>query len=190
LIETVLSIKNEKAIEKGTQFKFRYIPIPLAAGIVIPFALSTIVLLNSRQYGYLFVLLPIVAAIMTDSGAYFIGVTMGKHRPFPNISPNKTIEGFVGGVITGTAGMMIYGIVITYTTELKVLFPVLFIYGVVGALITETGDLVYSIIKRKCGIKDYGRIFPGHGGALDRFDSMTFVAPAMALLVNFLPAIY
>ena len=183
VIEAVLSIKSEKV------FKFRKIPIALAGGILIPLMLSALVGLKSMTYGHLFVLLPIIAAFMTDSGAYFTGMAMGKHKPFPNISPNKTVEGFVGGIIAGTVGMMIYGIILSYTTSLGIIFPVLIVYGVAGAIVTELGDLVFSLIKRKCCIKDYGNLIPGHGGALDRFDSMTFAAPTMYLLVKILPAI-
>ncbi|MCL2819224.1 MAG: phosphatidate cytidylyltransferase [Oscillospiraceae bacterium] len=189
LIEFVLTYKSKKAIQKGTQLKFFQIPVALAAGMLIPFMLSALVSLKTMPYGHLFVLLPIIAAFMTDSGAYFIGVTMGKTKAFPTISPNKTIEGCVGGVIVGTLGMLIYGIILSSTTSLTVVFPALILYGIIGAVITEFGDLVFSFFKRKCGIKDYGKIMPGHGGALDRFDSMTFCAPVMYLLVLLVPAV-
>jgi len=189
LIEAVLTIKNTKAIEKGTQLKFRQIPIALTAGLLIPLMLSTLIGLKTMPYGHLFVLLPVIATVLTDSGAYFIGVTMGKRKVFPTISPNKTAEGFVGGIIIGTAGMLLYGLILSLTTPLTIIFPVLILYGLLGAIVTEAGDLMFSLIKRKCGIKDYGNLFPGHGGALDRFDSMTFAAPTMLLLVTFIPAI-
>jgi len=189
VIEAVLSFKNAKAIKTGTQLKFRQIPTALAAGILIPYMLSCLVSLKTMQYGHLLVLLPIVAAIVTDSGAYFTGVTIGKKKAFPTISPNKTVEGYVGGAIAGIAGMLIYGIILSYTTSLTIIFPALILYGVIGAFVTELGDLTFSLIKRRCGIKDYGNLIPGHGGALDRFDSMTFAAPTMYLLVMLLPAI-
>jgi len=189
LIDFALTYKNKKSIEKGTVLKFRQLPIALAAGILIPFMLSALISLKCLPYGHLFVLLPIVAAFMTDSGAYFIGVAFGKTKPFPTISPNKTVEGYVGGTITGMIGMLLYGIILSYTTSLSIVFPALVLYGILGAIVTELGDLTFSLIKRKCGIKDYGKLIPGHGGALDRFDSMTFCAPAMYLLVLILPAI-
>ena len=189
LIDFALTFRSKKAAEKGTQFKLRQIPIALAGGMLIPFMLSALIGLKCLPYGHLFVLLPIVSAFMTDSGAYFIGVAFGKTKPFPTISPNKTIEGYIGGLIIGTLGMVIYAAIIASTTPLNVILPVIIIYGVLGAIITEFGDLVFSLIKRKCGIKDYGRLIPGHGGALDRFDSMTFCAPTMYLLALFLPAI-
>jgi len=188
IIEAVLTMKNTKAIEKGTQLKFRQIPIALAAGILIPYMLSSIVSLKSMHYGHLLVLLPVVATILTDSGAYFTGVTIGKKKAFPTISPNKTVEGYIGGTIAGIIGMLIYGLILSYTTALTVIFPVLILYGILGAIMTELGDLAFSFIKRKCGIKDYGKLIPGHGGALDRFDSMIFCGPTMYLLVVFIPA--
>jgi len=189
VIEAVLSFKNAKAIKNKTQLKFRHIPIALAAGIFIPYMLSCLISLKTLQYGHLFVLLPIIAAFVTDSGAYFTGVTIGKKKAFPTISPNKTVEGYIGGTIAGTVGMLIYGIILSYTTSLTIIFPALILYGILGAFMTELGDLTFSLIKRKCGIKDYGNLIPGHGGALDRFDSMSFAAPTMYLLVMLVPAI-
>ena len=189
LIEVALTFKNAKSKEKGTQLKFRFIPITIAAGILIPLMLSTIVVLRSNPYGYLFVLLPIIVTILTDSGAYFTGITIGKRKAFPNISPNKTVEGCIGGVIAGILGMLLYGLILLLATPLTIVFPALILYGLLGAVVTELGDLTFSLIKRKCGIKDFGKLIPGHGGALDRFDSMTFAAPAMFLLVILLPAI-
>jgi len=187
--EIALTFRNKKAIEKGTVLKLRKMPAVLAAGMLIPFMLSALISLKCMPYGHLFVLLPIVAAFLTDSGAYFTGVTIGKHKAFPTISPNKTVEGYVGGTITGIVGMLIYGIILSYTTELTIVYPALILYGILGAIMTELGDLTFSLIKRKCGIKDYGKLIPGHGGALDRFDSMSFAAPTMYLLVILVPAI-
>jgi len=189
IIEAVLGMKNAKAIEKGKQLKFRQIPIALVAGILIPYMLSTLINLKSTPYGYLVVMLPVVATVITDSGAYFTGVTIGKRKAFPTISPNKTVEGYIGGTIAGIAGMLIYGLILFYTTPLTVIFPILILYGILGAIMTELGDLTFSLIKRKCGIKDFGKLFPGHGGALDRFDSMIFAAPTMYLLLLLLPAL-
>jgi len=188
-IEFVLTFKTKKAEVSVKRLKLKQIPIVIAAGMLIPFLLSSLISLKCLEYGHLLVLLPIIAAFTTDSGAYFIGITMGKTKAFPKISPNKTIEGCVGGVITGTLGILLYGIIISYATPLTVLYPALFLYGVLGSVVTQLGDLTFSLIKRKCGIKDYGKIMPGHGGALDRFDSMTFAAPTMLLLVVLIPAI-
>jgi len=189
VIDAFLTYKSKKAAEKGTQLKFRKIPIALAGGMLIPLMLSALINLKCMPYGHLFVLLPIVSAFLTDSGAYFIGVAFGKTKPFPTISPNKTVEGYIGGLIFGTLGMVIYGAILATATSLPVILPALILYGIIGAVVTECGDLAFSLIKRKCGIKDFGRLIPGHGGALDRFDSMSFCAPTMYLLTIILPAI-
>ena len=188
MVEVILTFRNTKSITKGKQLKIRQVPAALAAGILIPYMLSCLINLKSMPYGHLLVFLPVVAAVFTDSGAYFTGITIGKRKAFPNISPNKTVEGCIGGVIAGTVGMLIYGIVLFYATPFTIIFPLLILYGIAGAIVTELGDLVFSLIKRKCGIKDYGKLIPGHGGALDRFDSMIFAAPTMLLLVTFIPA--
>ena len=183
IIEAALTFRTEK------QVKLRQILISLAAGIVIPYLLSTLVSLKIMAFGHLLVLLPIISAFVTDSGAYFTGVAIGKRKAFPNISPNKTVEGYVGGLIIGTAAMLLYGLILANTTSLNIIYPLLIVYGVVGALVTALGDLFFSLIKRKCGIKDYGRLIPGHGGMLDRFDSMIFCGPSMYFLVILIPAI-
>ena len=187
--KTVPENNENTDINAQKKLKFRHIPIALAAGILIPYMLSALISLRTLPYGHLFVLLPIVAAFLTDSGAYFVGVTVGKTKAFPTISPNKTVEGYIGGIITGIVGMLIYGIILSYTTPLTIVYTALIIYGILGAIMTELGDLTFSLIKRKCGIKDYGKLIPGHGGAMDRFDSMTFAAPTMYLLMLVLPAI-
>jgi len=189
LIEFILTFKSKKADQKGTRLMLKQVPVALAAGMLIPLLLSSLISLKCMPYGYLFVLLPIVITVMTDSGAYFVGITMGKTKAFPIISPNKTVEGCIGGVITGTAGLLIYGIILSYATSLTIVFPALILYGILGSVIAQLGDLTFSLIKRKCEIKDYGKIMPGHGGALDRFDSMILCAPAVYLLVILVPAV-
>lgn len=195
LIDFFLTLKSEKRIRWQ-----QLLTLPFAA-IVIPLMLSSLVALRLKEtqlgkaidegndLGFWLVLLPVIVTVLTDSGAYFVGVTMGRHKPLPKISPNKTVEGFIGGIVIGTVGLLIYGTIPSAVTALDVELWILFFYGVVGAIVTEIGDLAFSLIKRKCGIKDYGSLIPGHGGMLDRFDSLTFSAPAMLLLVIFIPAI-
>ncbi|MCL2079930.1 MAG: phosphatidate cytidylyltransferase [Oscillospiraceae bacterium] len=167
----------------------QFLTAPIA-GLVIPLMLSALVALKMMpSSGHLLVLLPIVVTFLTDSGAYFTGVAIGKKKAFPTISPNKTVEGCVGGIVAGIAGILIYGLVLDLTTPLVIAYLPLTVLGLAGAFVTEAGDLVFSYIKRKCGIKDYGSLIPGHGGVLDRFDSMAFTAPSMFLLATLLPVI-
>jgi len=188
-VEFFLTYKstNPKTVEK--RLKLLHIPIVLCAGIFIPLCLSALINLKSMPYGHLLVLLPVVSTVFTDSGAYFVGVFMGKNKAFPTISPNKTVEGFIGGIIIGTLAVVIYGAILESSTPLNIIIPAIAVYGFIGAIVTELGDLLFSLIKRKCGIKDYGKLIPGHGGILDRLDSMVLCAPIMYLLVISIPAL-
>ena len=136
--------------------------------------------------GRLYVLLPLVAAFCSDSGAYFAGIYLGKHKATP-VSPKKSWEGYIGGVLTGIITMLIYGVILMLC-KYEVNFIYMAVYGIIGAVITALGDLAFSYIKREYGIKDYGNLIPGHGGMLDRFDSMTFTAPTILALVLLIPA--
>jgi len=168
---------------------FSQILIALFAGALVPLMLSSLVNLKLMPEGRFFVLLPVISAFLTDAGAYFTGLAFGKKKAFPLVSPKKTVEGCIGGLVVGTAALLIYGVILVFTTFHYVVFWALLLYGVIGAVITQLGDLSFSLIKREFDVKDYGRLIPGHGGMLDRFDSMIFAAPAMYLLVTAIPAI-
>jgi len=182
-VEAIVTFKTIR------QVKFTHILIALFAGAVIPFLLSSLISLKNAQEGHLIVIIPVISAFITDAGAYFIGVLFGKRKAFPLVSPKKTIEGCIGGLVIGTLSMVIYGLIVVTTTRHIVVFWALILYGVIGAILTELGDLAFSLIKREYNIKDYGKLLPGHGGMLDRFDSMVFTAPAIYLLVAAFPAI-
>jgi len=175
-----------KTIRKIT---FSQILIALFAGALIPLMLSCLVGLKLMPEGRLFVLLPVISAFLTDAGAYFTGVAVGKTKAFPLVSPKKTVEGCIGGFAVGTAAVLIYGFVVFASTLHAVVVWALILYGVVGAAVTQLGDLSFSLIKREYNVKDYGRLIPGHGGMLDRFDSLIFAAPAIYLLTALIPAI-
>ena len=126
---------------------------------------------------------------MSDAGAYFTGLRFGKHKLAPVVSPNKTIEGVLGGLAGAMIGMLVYTLILDLPLRLDVNYSVALLYGLVGAGAGTLGDLCFSIIKRQTGIKDYGNLIPGHGGVLDRFDSLTMVAPLMEALLLILPLI-
>lgn len=169
------------------------------AGAVFPAMLSSLLRLYffapGRPYrfgviqaGVAYVLLPVIITFACDSGAYFAGVLLGRHKLAPVVSPNKTIEGSVGGFVCGIGFTLLYGLVLS-ALRFDVNFWALALYGLAGSAFCELGDLSYSVIKREFGIKDYGKLLPGHGGSLDRFGSMSFVAPAIELLLFLYPAI-
>lgn len=160
----------------------------LLAGGVMPVLLSSIVLLGQREYSSLYMLLPFVVAFSSDSGAYFAGTFLGRHKLTPHLSPNKTIEGSLGGFAAAVAVTALYGLIIR-TAKIEVDLLVLCIYGFLGSVACQLGDLGFSAVKRLCGVKDYGNLIPGHGGMLDRFDSMHWTAALLLVLVNWVPAI-
>lgn len=158
-------------------------------GIVLPLLLASLVRIHNLGYGRFYVLLPFVIAFTADAGAYFAGRFFGRHKLAPVISPNKTVEGAVGGIVGCVAGMLIYCVILDLGFNFSVNYIYAVSYGIVGALVAIFGDLSFSAIKRQTGIKDYGNLLPGHGGILDRFDSMLLVAPLVEIFLTFLPVV-
>lgn len=117
---------------------------------------------------------------IADSAAYFIGSAVGKRKLCPVISPKKSVEGAVSGVVCGTLGAILIGLVyLLIYGNVSVNFGLLALIGLINSVLSIFGDLTFSVVKRQCGIKDYGTIMPGHGGLLDRFDSVIFCAPTV-----------
>lgn len=136
-------------------------------------------------------LLIFITAWTTDTFAYFSGRLFGKHRLIPNVSPNKTVEGAIGGVIGAVVCCLIYLLILCKlpTTDFIVNIGHWVAYfaavGFVGGICSQIGDLIASSIKRDEDIKDFGWIFPGHGGFMDRFDSVMFIAPVILIMITF-----
>ena len=170
-----------------TRVSFEKVCICAFAGLLLPNALSALTRILAGKYGEYLILTPFVLAFVPDSGAYFAGRFFGKRKLAPVISPKKTVEGALGGVLTGMLSMVIYGFVLQIAFRFDVNYLYALIYGLAGALAAVFGDLCFSVIKRQTGIKDYGNLFPGHGGILDRFDSMMLVAPLTEVLLELLP---
>lgn len=158
--------------------------------VVIPYFLSSMIRLKEMQIGEYLVLLPLVSAFTSDAFALFTGMAFGRHKLAPALSPKKTVEGAVGGFVGAIVCTVLYGVVMHRFFALGVCYPYLIVYGALGSIISQLGDLFFSYIKRQYGVKDYGNIFPGHGGVLDRFDSVIFCAPLTEVLVRLLPALW
>ncbi len=144
------------------------------------------ILFTKQFFGISFMLLIFICAWSCDTFAYFSGRFLGKHKLIPHVSPNKTVEGSIGGVIGAIICCLIYLFIldklpynIAFNTHYTVSFAVI---GLVGGFFSQIGDLIASSIKRDEDIKDFGWIFPGHGGFMDRFDSVMFIAPIILIL--------
>lgn len=157
--------------------------------MLIPYFLSSFVRLHELALGKYLVLLPLIAAFASDAFALFAGMAFGKHKLAPALSPKKTVEGAVGGLLGAVVFCLLYGVILQRSFQVQANYPLLVLYGFLGSLVSQLGDLSFSYIKRQYGLKDFGNIFPGHGGVLDRFDSVIFCAPLIEILVHYLPAL-
>ena len=143
---------------------------------------SIILLHDFFPMGKQMYLLIFVGAWVTDIFAYFCGRFFGKHKLIPEVSPKKTVEGSIGGTLFSGIAFVVFGFIVNkmgFGGDIG--YTVLFIFGIIAAVVAQIGDLCMSALKRHYGIKDFGKLFPGHGGALDRFDSI--IAVAVALLI-------
>ena len=164
-------------LKKHKEIRYEQVFFVLAVMILVPQAMTT--MLRIEQYdldsGLFLLIMGLCGAWIADTGAYFTGVAIGKHKLCPEISPKKTIEGLAGGIVT-TAVVYAAAFSIYYGFTAK-RAAIAFVTGAVCAVIGTVGDLSASMVKRQIGFKDYGKIMPGHGGLMDRFDSVLFVLP-------------
>ncbi|MFQ5513397.1 MAG: phosphatidate cytidylyltransferase [Myxococcota bacterium] len=138
------------------------------------------------QMGFFFMILCLSAAVLSDAGAYFVGRRYGRHKLAPAISPNKTIEGALGGILVGALGAAVVKVIfdqIPLQASRELSFRTALLFGVVIASVATLGDLVESVLKRDAALKDAGRILPGVGGVLDRIDSALLAIPVMYYLL-------
>ncbi len=160
------------------EIKLIDIGITLIGILYIPFLLFHIIYLANTKYIWLI----FTIAFGTDTFAYIVGNLIGKRKLCPKISPNKTIEGSLGGIM----GSIFMSVIYSNIFELGDLWIIILI-SIFGSIVSQIGDLTASTIKRQTGIKDYGFIMPGHGGVLDRFDSIIFTAPLIYYcIINYL----
>ena len=170
--------------------RFENLALCFFSGVILPYLLSSLIRILTMYIGRYVILIPFVVAFLNDAGAYFVGLKFGRHKLAPVISPNKTIEGALGGIATAMAGMLIYAVILDlFFPQFQIKYGLALLYGLLGSLVGIFGDLCFSVIKRQTGIKDYGNVIPGHGGILDRFDSLMTVAPLMEVLLLLMPMV-
>ena len=159
----------------------REISFALLAFLYVPFLLMHLVLLRQTQFGIQWLLVVMLIVMTNDSAAYYTGSAFGKHRLYPLVSPKKSIEGAVGGLIGSLGGTL----VAKFTFFPQLTFSDAVVTAIVVGMFGQAGDLFESLLKRSFGVKDSGTIIPGHGGVLDRLDSILFAAPITYYYVLF-----
>ena len=168
------------AVFRAGDLKYGSVAGALGGSFYFAVAFSSMVLLRDLSGGVYLFLLPFLGSWVTDTFAYFTGRICGKHKLAPIVSPKKTVEGSIGGIVFAVGVFALYGLVIAkggYTPN----YLALLVCGLLVSIVSQIGDLSLSAIKREYGIKDYSRLFPGHGGVLDRFDSVIATAPLILL---------
>lgn len=160
----------------------------LSAGYVfaayITICFSALSLINYiRDIGLFCLGMVLIGAWISDTMAYFTGVLFGKHKLIPEVSPKKTVEGAIGGIIGTEAAFILYGFIVSLFTDLTPNYLVLGLSAPILSVVGQIGDLFASLVKREAGVKDYGKLLPGHGGIMDRFDSILSVSGATMVIV-------
>ena len=159
----------------------------LVAALIVHYLLTSLVRVLAMRLGRYYIIVPFLMAFLPDTGAYFAGRAFGKRKLAPVISPKKTIEGVIGGAVSSVLGMLLYAVIMGVAFDMQVNYLYAILFGLASAAGSVFGDLCFSVIKRQTGIKDYGNLIPGHGGILDRFDSMMLVGPLMEAMLLIMP---
>ena len=182
------------AMLKGYAYTtFEDVAVSVFAGALVPFGFSVFIRLRDmfqiEQFGIYLIFYGLICALATDSGAQLAGMAFGKHKMSPNISPKKTVEGAIGGLIfsliLNAVAMILYNRLADFKMD-EFAVTVLLAACLPVSFLGMMGDLSASVLKRNFGVKDFGKIYPGHGGVMDRFDSSMFTLPvtyALALTV-------
>jgi len=177
---------------RGTQRKPLVSLAITVVGVIYPALVTYMYPIRYHDYaidaraGTFLLMLPIALTWATDTGAYFVGRSMGRHKLIPSVSPAKTIEGAVGGVAIAILAAWLYVIFLLRPFAHLSMLPVgLTVFAIIVSCTGQIGDLAESLFKRDAGVKDSSRLLPGHGGILDRFDSLLFVLPVAYVLLGY-----
>ena len=178
LIQFALYLKFHKDIKLHGMLGMIFLPIVISYSFM---CFANLVLYGASMF---FVVLVFCFSAVADTGAYFVGVAIGKHKMAPVISPKKSWEGLIGGIVSSL--LVTFGVCMLYQNclDVKVNTIAVLIATPVFVLVGVMGDLTASLIKRKCEIKDFGKLIPGHGGVLDRFDSILMISASLSVFVS------
>ncbi len=174
-------------IARHSSYSFEDVAKFFTVTILISLLFSHVVWMRQLKFGLWNTFAIFVGSWLTDTCAYFAGRAFGKHKLAPVISPKKTVEGSIGGIAGTAVSMLIYGLCVGSFTNAAPNYIALIALGLLCGVVSQLGDLSMSAVKREYNIKDYGKIMPGHGGVMDRFDSVLFVAPLVYHFVNVFP---
>ena len=176
LFAVIIILRNNKEFDLGKIVSLFALPLPYA------YAFSCLARVIKHTDGIYYLLLLLNFSSVCDMGAYFVGVTMGKHKLCPNLSPKKTVEGAVGGIVSSIIVTVI--IVLCFIKSLCISLWIPMILTIPFCILGMLGDLFASAIKRSVGLKDYSNLIPGHGGILDRVDSIIMIAPFLYFAIT------
>ena len=174
IFAAVITLKEHK------EFNLTHIATLSAMPIAVSFAFSSLGTVLSHEKGIFYLLMLLNFSSVCDMGAYFVGSTLGNHKLCPEISPKKTVEGAVGGILSS----IVVSLILVFAFSVKGKLLAALILTVPFCILGMIGDLLASAIKRTAGIMDYGNLIPGHGGILDRFDSIIMISPLFSLFVS------
>ncbi len=174
------------AIRKGGEVKFAQTMAALFGSFAIGYSFAAFLRLEAAGLHRLWLLLPFILSFACDTFAYFVGCTIGKHKLAPKVSPKKSVEGAVGGLVGNVLCGLLFGFVLDTWFGGGVGYLGMGVLALLCGVVAQIGDLSFSLIKREYGIKDYGKLFLAHGGVLDRFDSVLFVAPVIEIVLQFM----
>ena len=174
------------AVFSGGRLQFSTLALTFASVTYITFAFNALAMLRYMPYGAYIYLMVFIGAWVCDSFAYFTGRLFGRHKLAPTLSPKKTIEGSIGGMLFTVGGFALYGFIIECVDKnIESNYLALCLIGLALSVVSQIGDLFASLIKREYGVKDYSRMLPGHGGVMDRFDSILAVSIVLLVLCYF-----
>lgn len=175
---------------KHEKFRIEDAGFTLLTIIYVVFTFSFLPLIRNMENGFYLLWIVFIGAWGTDTFAYFTGVTLGKHKMLPKVSPKKSYEGFFGGIIGCIILSVLYGYFAISKGYVSFSIYHFVFFGIINGVMSQFGDWIASAIKRYVNVKDYGKIMPGHGGILDRFDSILFISPFvylyLVLVINYL----